>query len=82
MNQNNRAILNERCTPLFAHLDDDDDFPTKRSKEEERKVEKLFDHDDWVQFRSQEKKMDILQDVTLPMLVLVVLYAWFVAIAI
>lgn len=71
-----------RSGPLLVHRDNNDDEGLTRPKEPDRQPEKLYNHDDWVEFRSEERKMNEIQDMMLPLVAMVVLYTCFVAIVI
>lgn len=67
-----------RLSPLSVHLDDEE-YLKKLQDEDPRTEERLFDHDDWVEFRSEDRKMDDIEDLMLPFVAALVLYVCFVA---
>lgn len=81
-----RAYFSTRVSPLSLRVDDDDETAKTtlpRAKEEgERKPERLFDHNDWVEFRSADRKMNDMEDLMLPFVAAFVVYFFFVAVVI
>ena len=71
-----------RISRLPARRVDDDDEIAAQKDTEKRKPDRLFSHDDWVEYRSSERKMNDLEDLMLPFVAVFVLYFCFVAVVI